>query len=274
MFMNIIRTNNNNKSHTYTNKSVRIFSLAILAFSALLALPPMDTAMRFMIVDTLRYNNGSWSFLIPITLICFCVQFWLFNKHRKLCWILPLLSALFITLGEAIWLQVGWARLGSGFFWMVGFPMMLGSSTAILLPALWQASCLVQGVVTGLIVLFFVSGAIFWPRHLSAKIQITPDDRLLYFESREQSEWTQVRDKEGLVTLLSRIKVTPCLSSPSLDDKRGVMLRLNDNYVLVARHSDTSYIYEYVGDLEDFDGRNLKWKVFEFPALYSELLTS
>ena len=268
-----------NDQHVDSGKSNRhrslwVFSLVLLFASFLLAFPTMDTASQYMSEEILKYGDSYISFLLPVMLISFSIQFWLFNKRRWLCWLLPVCSAILIAAAELYWMQDGWEALGSGFLWVLGFPMMLGSGMAVLLSVLHRQNRSIQLIVALLMAAVVMIGVVFWPRHLHKKIEILPEAKMLYFEQGDSFEWMQIKNREKIMELLNWVKVTPCLSAPDWDDERGIMLRLNESYILIAPHHDTPYIYEYAGELESFDGGGPKWMVFAYPALYGEIRTS
>jgi len=257
-----------------SHRSLWVFSLVLLFASFLLAFPTMDTASQYMAEEILKYGDSYISFLLPVMLISFSIQFWLFNKRRWLCWLLPVCSAILIAAAELYWMQDGWEALGSGFLWVLGFPMMLGSGMAVLLSVLHRQNRSIQLIVALLMAAVVMIGVVFWPRHLHKKIEILPEAKMLYFEQGDSFEWMQIKNREKTMELLNWVKVTPCLSEPAWDDERGIMLRLNESYILIAPHHDTPYIYEYAGELEEFDGGRPKWMVFAYPALYGEIRTS
>ena len=258
---------------TVIRRNLLIVSIVLLLVSIFLALPMMDTATQYMVEQTLKYSNDYIVFLLPVILLSFSLQFWLFNKHRWLSWLLPILSFVLITAAELFWIEGGWDRLESTFFWIVGFPMVLGSCLAILSSALLKQNRSIQIAAVLIMVAVLLLGVIFWPRYLTEKIEIAPENRLLYFEPENNFEWMQ-EEGEKFTELLNGDKVSPCLSSPPWDNERGIMLRLDKNHILIAHQHDTPYIYEYAGELEEFDGGKPKWMVFGYPALYGELRMS
>lgn len=248
-------------------------SIALLLVSIILALPMMDTATQYMVEETLKYSNDYMVFLLPVIFISFCLQLCWFNLHRRLCWLFPILSLVLITEAEVFWMKGGWDRLGSALLWMVGFPMALGSCLATLLSVLLKQKRSIQITAALLMVAVLFSGAILWPRNLTEKIAIAPENKLLYFEPKNNFEWMQEKG-EKFTELLYELKVSPRFSSPDWDNERGIMLRLDENHILIAHQNDTPYIYEYTGALEEFDGGKAKWMVFGYPALYGELRVS
>lgn len=254
-------------------KKVSIVSIALLFVNIFLALPMMDTAAQYMVEEILRYRNNYFNFLLPVLLISFYLQFGLFNKHCRLCWLLPIISFLIIVAAELFWIKGGWDQILSIMLWMAGFPMALGSCLAIILSMLLKQNRSIQIAAALIMVAVLLLGVIFWPRYLAEKIEIAPENRLLYFDPEDNFEWMQEKG-EKFTELLNGVKVSPCLASPPWDNKRGIMLRLDENHILIAHQHDTPYIYEYTGALEEFDGGKAKWMVFGYPALYGELRIS
>ena len=251
-------------------------ALALLVVCILLALPATGSSMQYHVGELLRYTNDYFFFLFPVLLIGFGVQLWLNRpkKYRWPAWILLCFAAAGLLLAEVIWLGGGWNRLLTSFIWVVCFPLLLGSILAILFDFVRLQNRTVQIAATGLLAVVLIASTTFWPRPLSEKIDLMLDSRLLYFEPEGERDWMQAREEEELMRLVQWAKVTPCFSHPDWDAERGILLRLNAEYILLAPHNETPTIYEYAGELDRFAGGTPRWNVYGYPALYGELRTA
>lgn len=255
--------------------AVWILALALLLAALLLVLPGMDTATRELAMSVLRYGDGAGALLL-FGAAGFGLQLWAerLRRFRRTVWLLPAFSAVLVAVSELIWQGGGWERLLSGFLTVFALPLMLGSSAAELFLLLCRQSARAKAAAAVALAAAVVLGFYFWPRPLGDKTEMALQARMLYFEPEEEGRWMQVRDPGALSGLLRRVKVTPCLSLPDWNGGRGVLLRLNDRCVLVARYDGSSWVCDYAGPLEEFDGGAPRWRIFGYSALYGELRTS
>ena len=264
--------------NTHSDSKRAVTAIVLLAVCVLLALPVMDTSMQYQIEELLKYNNHDlFAFiLIPLLLVGFGLQLWL-NRWKKLrwaAWIPMSVAAAGIFLSELIWMGGGWDTLLSGIIWVFCFPLLLGSTSAVLLDFVRPQKRPVKLAAAGVILILFVATFAFWPRALNNKIEIDPESHMLYYEEEGAREWMRARDLQDLKNIVQWIEVIPCLSSPDWDDDRGILMRLNEEYILLAPHNETPYIYQYTGELDQFSGGKPKWNVYAYPAMYGELRTS
>lgn len=251
-------------------------AIASLVVCILLALPATGSSMQYHIGELLRYTNDYFIFLLPVLLAGFGVQLWLnrVKKYRWSAWFPLCFAAAGLLLAEVIWLGGGWNRLLTNFIWVICFPLLLGSILAILFDFVRLQNRTVQIAAASLLVILLIACTAFWPRPLSGKFELAPGSRMLYFEPEGEQSWLVARDTQELSLLIQRSKVTPCFSQPDWDAERGILLRINAEYILLAPHNETPYIYEYTGELDQFAGGTPRWNVYGYPALYGELHTA
>lgn len=245
-------------------------SLALLAVFLLMALPVFDTAMQYHIQEIVGDIVDYWMLLLPLAAVGFGLEWW-FLRLRKAKWLkyLPvILPALVVVYAEVAWTAGGWNRIGSSVLWYASFPVLLGSSCAALLKATLAQPRWAKMVVAAVFAGFVLLAAIFWPKSLYKTIDMKPD--LVMVEDDVRWEISQ----ENLDVTLQFAKISICTSAPEWDPERCILLRLNENYILAAPYGDTPYIYEYAGALEDFSGKNVRYRVYSYPALYIELKTA
>ena len=129
-------------------------------------------------------------------------------------------------------------------------------------------------IVSAVLVLAFVAGAyFFWPEPLEEKIGVaTPDGVFCYYDGETFTE-KRVADNKQLKLVLSQINCTPCIFTPSFSED-CIVIRLNQDYVLLTERYKASYIFEYSGDIESFEPGNACFRVYRNKPLYISIKTS
>ena len=85
----------------------------------------------------------------------------------------------------------------------------------------------------------------------------------------ETQEYTITID--ALNTEIQFAKMSPSNAAPSWNEDDCILLRLNDEFVLVAQDNSDPYVYKYSGPLNQFDGTDVCYRVFHYTALYMNL---
>lgn len=251
-----------------------LVTLGIGIVCVLLPLALWDSCMRGTLEEIILYEEGSiWWLILGTALAVFLIT-WLplrLKGWQILCWIVLAVSGGALVYSEMLWSEGGWSQLGAGILWMGAFPAYLG----VLLTVLANISpfvsrrvklvCLAVVLTCGLLCLWFR------PRPLTEKLTLDPDWSMCYYESDGTREMMKVKDAEAFRSALRWCKVSPCYSGEDWDDERGIIARLNDEFVVVAPHGEQPYVYEYSGALEGFSGETVRWKILNYSALYNEL---
>lgn len=114
---------------------------------------------------------------------------------------------------------------------------------------------------------------VFWPESLEEKIgnPVTPD-AVYYYDSGTFTE-KRVLDKTYLKNVVSQINCMPCVFTPEFSED-CIVMKLNDNYVLLAVRNEASYIFEHCGDIENFEPAKACYKVYRNKPLYISIKTS
>lgn len=253
---------------------IAVLILAAILFSLVLAL--LDTAMAYHVEELLLYTNSNLPIALAILLVAFLLQLWFrrIQKHRWLCWLLPCLAVAGLLLSELLWLGGGMARLLTYFTWGVSLPVLLGAGLAVIPPYVKAQRRAVWIGALSLVILAAVAVFAFWPRYFGDKAELAPETRLLHYTPEGEREWMTAHSEEGFYPAIRWMRVTPGIRDFDWDAERGVLLRLNGEYVLSACHNAAPAIYRYDGPLEDFAGEDLRWRVYGYPALYTELKTA
>ena len=251
-------------------------SLALIAIFMLMSLPVFDTAMQYHIQEIIGGSIQNLLIMIlPLAVVGFALEWWFI--HLKKCrWLslIPLIvPAVALIFAEFAWASGGWDRFGSTIFWALGFPVLLGAGLAALLKATLEQPLWAKITVAAFLAVFVALTVIFWPKNIDSTIGLEPDTKLLAVYTDGETEWL-VSSAEALEQELKFAKIAPCNSAPNWTENRCIIVRLNESYVLVAPHADTPYVYEYSGALEDFNGQDVAYKLFNYSALYINLKTA
>ncbi len=251
-----------------------ILILAEILFSLALAL--FDTAMAYHVEELLLYTNSNLPIALGIAFAAFLLQLCLvrMRKYRWLRWLLPCFSAAGLLLSELLWLGGGMAQLLTYFTWGVSLPVLLGAGLAAIPPYVKAQRPAVRIAAVSFAILIAVAVFAFWPRYFSSKAELAPETRLLHYTPEGEREWMAARSEDGFFPSIQWVRVTPSIRGFDYSAERGVLLRLNGEYVLSACHDTAPAIYRYDGPLEDFAGEGLCYRVYGYPALYTELKTA
>ena len=101
---------------------------------------------------------------------------------------------------------------------------------------------------------------------------MNPDSEYVWYFKGEAPESTAVRrEREELIFHLNYLKVMPAYLD--MDDLHygSKWLRINDEYILVAKDSGCSYIFQYSGNMDAFDGSGLKWRTSSESSIYTSI---
>lgn len=131
------------------------------------------------------------------------------------------------------------------------------------------AKILIVAAATALIAL----ACVFWPESIEEKIgnPVIPDT-VYYYDSGTFAE-KRVLDKTYLKNVVSQINCMPCVFTPEFSED-CIVMKLNDNYVLLAVRNEASYIFEHCGDIENFEPAKACYKVYRNKPLYISIKTS
>lgn len=251
-------------------------SLALIAIFMLMSLPVFDTAMQYHIQEIIGGSIQDLLILIlPLAIVGFVLEWWFIHlkKCRWLSLILLIVPSITLLLAEFAWASGGWDRFGSSILWSIGFPLLLGAALAALLKVTLSQPLWAKITVAAVLTVFVALTVFFWPKNIDSTIGLEPDTKLLAVYADGETEWL-VSSAEALEQELKFAKIAPCNSAPDWTENRCIIVRLNDLYVLVAPHADTPYVYEYSGALEDFNGQDVSYKLFNYSALYINLKTA
>lgn len=257
-------------------KSPRILlvALGLAAVSLLLSLPVFDTALSFSLRELM--TDGDYQRLaLGILAVAFGLEY-LFLRAKKwtgLKWGMILLPGVCLVIGELFWLAGDWDQIVGVILWWFGFPTLMGAALAVFLRNLPKG----RGARTALVivcVLILVLCLIFWPRTLAEKMTLDIGEEMLLYDESGNTEWRTVRNPGQLEQMLHFCEIVWWPAGPEWGDNRGVLLRLNAEFIVAAEYGEVPCIYAYSGPLEDFDGTSAKWRFYYFPALYTELVTA
>lgn len=251
---------------------VFIWACAAFGCCVVFGLPVLDTAMGHMLGRVM--GDRSYTLLICVVGFGALAVQWLLLRAKGLWlrWVLPVASSAVLILAEGIWQLGGWDQIASMLLWFAGFPVLLGAALAVYGRYIRQQSRGVQVLTAVCLSFAVVLAAACRPRLLNGKIELAPPSEALLFEDGEV-EWGMLRDPQAVLDSIFYMQVTPCVFAPEWDSQRGVLLRLNEDYVMVAHNGENPYVYRFAGPLEEFDGQGLKWKVWQWPAMYTNLRT-
>lgn len=251
------------------NRTIWGLSLALLTLFLLMGLPMMDTAMQYHIQEMLGSLEDQWYLILPPAAVAFGVEWWSMGlkKARWLKFFPVVVPALVLVLAEVTWAMGGWDRFGSSILWYLSFPVLLGAALASLLKLTLSQPWWAKVTMAAVCVVLLLTAAFFLPKELYETLDVELEGEQVMVE--DDDRYHIPADK--LDELLCYAKISPCYSAPDWEPQRCVLVRLNERYVLAAPYDGTPYIYEYSGDLADFDGQNVCYRVYHYTALYIEL---
>lgn len=122
-------------------------------------------------------------------------------------------------------------------------------------------------------IILIAAACVFWPKPLELKIGNTAASDVFYYYDGETYTEKKILDKTHLKNVVSQINCMPCIFTPKFGDE-CIVIKLNENYVLLAERNESSYIFEYSGDIEKFEPENACYKVYRNKPLYISLKTS
>lgn len=250
-------------------------SAALAALCLIMALPVFDTSMQYHIQE---FIGGSLTdiliLILPLAAVGFGVEWW-FTHLKKLRWLalIPLVfPAAVLVVAEISWAAGGWDRFGSSIYWFIGFPLLLGAALAVALKVTLEQKLWVKKLALVLLVVFLAAAALLWPKSLDSFLDIEADSQMLEVYENGTWEWEKYENTD-FSRYLGYIEVSPCLMPPGIPDEDYILVRLNEEYVLCAPYNDTPYVYRYSGDLTEFSGEDVCYRVYHYPALYINLKT-
>lgn len=261
--------------HSEKNKSrILPWAAGMAAGSLLLSLPVFDTVLSFSLRELM--TDGDYQRLaLGIFAVSFGLEY-LFLRAKKwtgLKWSLILLPAACLVFGELFWFTGGWDQIAGLILWWFGFPTLMGAALAVFLGNLPKSRKLRTVVVIAAVILV-VMCAVFWPRTLAGQMTLDIGGEMLVYDTDDAAEWRTIRDPGQVEQMLHFSEIVWWPAAPDWKDNRGVLLRLNAEFIVAAENGEAPYIYAYSGPLEDFDGSGAKWRFYYFPALYTELVTA
>lgn len=242
--------------------------------SLLLSLPVFDTGLSYSLRELMM--DGDYQRLaLGILAVSFALEY-LFLRAKKwtgLKWGLIVLPGVCLVLGEMFWLAGDWDRIVELIMWWFGFPTLMGAGLALFLGNLPKSRKL-RTVIVIAGVLILVLCAIFWPRTLAGDMTLEIGEEMLLYDTDGTMEWRTVRSPSQIEQMLHFCEIVWSPAAPDWKNSRGVLLRLNAEFIVAAEYGEVPYIYAYSGPLEDFDGSGAKWRFYYFPALYTELVSA
>lgn len=264
---------NNSVGNGRDNSHVAIFLLIQLGICVLLTL--FDTAMAYHLKEALLYSQDGLWMMLPVVLMAFLLQTWFkrLKKHGFVRWILPCISALGLVLTELLMLGNLLMELLTYFAWGITLPLLMGLLLAEVPDFIKAKRRRIRIAALSLTAVAFAIAILFWPRYFSGKAELSPDTRLMYYAPEGERSFMRAQEDEGFLQVIKWMRVTPCLFPPQWGEDSGVLLRLNDGYVLAAGRQSPPVIYEYTGELEHFSGETPRFSVYGYPTLYIELFT-
>lgn len=257
-----------------SNAYVPVFLLIQLGVCVLLTL--FDTAMAYHLKEALLYSQDGLWMMLPVVLMGFLLQTWFkrLKKHGFFRWMLPCISASGLMLTELLMLGNLLMELLTYFVWSITLPLLMGLLLAEVPGFIKTKGLAIRIAALSLAAMAFALAILFWPRYFSGKAELSPDDRLMYYTPEGERSFMRAQEDEGFLPVIKWMRVTPCIRGFDWDAERGVLLRLNEEYVLSACHDTAPAIYRYDGPLKDFAGERLCYRVYGYPALYTELKTA
>ena len=251
---------------------------ALLLCGICVALNQGDTVTNMGIRDVLFGGSlGSDGILligVP-AIFGFSLQFWLLRRKPAsfTAWFPLLLSAVCLAAAEALYLSGGFSeRIVSYEIWYAAFFGLFGMAAAILTELFLRQNGVFRLAAGGAAALLVILALWFWPKALGGKIDITPDNEYVwYFKGEAPEKMTVRREREELTLDLRHLKVIPAYAGPENLPYDCKWIRISDEYVLVAKGRGASYIYQYPGTMEAFDGSGLKWRTSAESAIYSSI---
>lgn len=227
-------------------------------------------------ISDVIYESGAMGVLVIVPAILgFSLQILFLRKRAEkfAVWIPLLLSAVCLAVSEALYMSgdFGGMIVGAA-VWYVAFFGFCGIALAILLDIVLRQKRGVR-IAAGCVALTLtILAAWFWPKNLGGKIDIDPGNEYIWYFKGEAPENMTVRGElKELIFYLNYLKVMPAYSGPDELYYGSKLLRINDEYILVAKDRGCSYIYQYSGDMDAFDGNGLKWRTSSESAIYTSI---
>lgn len=261
------------KNGSRSEKPFLLWTAAAVVISLVLSLPVFDTALSFSLGELL--TDGDYQRIaLGIAGVCFGLEL-LFLRARKwtvLRWLPVVLPVLCMLPGELFWLMGGWDQLAGVILWWFGFPMLMGAALAVLATHFPKEGKLRTGAVV-LTVAVLLLAVWLWPRALGEKLILDIQGPVLLRDADGGSEWRSLDDPGAVERMLHFSEVIPAVIAPDWEE-RCVYLRLNGEWILAAEYGQAPYICYWTGDLADYDGSGVKWRMYHFTALYTELIAA
>lgn len=186
------------------------------------------------------------------------------------------IAAVFITAADAAvfaaagdW-DIAFVSMYAG---MLLAPFAVSLCLAFLIYKVIRFSLKVKILCAVLAAAVIASACAFWPAPLEEKTGGTDINGIFYYYDGKNFEEKQAADNTQLELVLSQINCTPCFFTPDFSED-CIVMRLNDDYVLLAERYDNSYIFEYGGAIEDFEPKNARFRVYGNKPLYISIKTS
>jgi len=152
-------------------------------------------------------------------------------------------------------------------------PLLVSQAFAFSVLKIFKAGKEAKIIGAAAAVALIACACIFWPKPIEEKIgePIIPDS-FYYYDDGIFTERT-VSDKSHLATVVSQINCMPCFFTPDFSED-CIVMKLNENYVLLALRNESSYIFEHSGKTEDFVPQKACLKVYRNDPLYINIKTS
>ncbi len=247
-------------------------SLVLLGLFLLMALPVFDTAMQYHIQKLIGSGGEVLLWVLPLAAVSFGLEWWFLHwkKWKWMRFLLLLLPALILVWAELGWTSGGWDRFGSSLLWYGGFPVLLGAGSAALLKAVLDQPKWAKGSLAAFLTVFVLVSILLWPRRMADTLALEPEGTMLAVYPTVETRQYAI-DQEALLQELQGARLSPWHTAPTWNAEDCILVRLNEEYVLMAPKYDTPYIYAYSGALEEFDGQAVCYRIYHYPALYMNL---
>ena len=246
-------------------------SLTLCVLFWLMLFPGLDTAMQYHILEMIHGGvRALW--ILPLA-FGGIVWEWRMLGRERMWWtslvptFFPLLILCFV---EVLWSTgVEGNRNLASLLWYIGFPLILGACLAVLWKILLEQSMWIKAIALTFFLGLFAVGLTIMPERLDKVMNLEIGEKAWYVIGEDTWWNTSV---ESLANLLKSKRVSPCEQAPvRIDNRECVILRLNEEYVIAIRESESAYVYSYKGDLEYFEGENVVYKVVNSRSLKDEM---
>lgn len=262
----------NKKTSQFTTPKVLTLMALLTILYIFFSILCLDGALSHSFETMLRYWQGR-HFVTPlISALFFGFIQWILRTH-KLQWI-PLaigMTGLFLAdlltiyfYEQGIWI-IAYILLN------VAEPLCFGTIAALMILWLHKQGNSTKWIVAVIFLVLLVACIWAWPHTLTDRVTVNFDGNVGFYNGDSISAEIQMTT-EDFNDLIRRSKVYPCFKEQPWKGDRAIIIRLSEQYVLVAPRGDDACIYEYSGSFDGFDLTHPRWIIFSYTLNYDNLM--